>query len=88
MATKEVRAIKVKSTQIASNILPTLETGISSWKKMKEVIGYVLLFNNNMKKKQVSKVYTKIKVQRKSIGYIENWQDWKDDIKIDSVKCI
>ena len=55
---------------------------------MKEVIGYVLLFNNNMKKKQVSKVYTKIKVQRKSISYTENWQDWKDDIKIDSVKCI
>ena len=55
---------------------------------MKKVIGYVLPFNNNMKQKQVSKVYTKIKVQRKSIGYTENWQDWKDDIKIDSVKCI
>ena len=41
-----------------------------------------------MKQKQVSKVYTKIKVQRKSIVYAENWQDWKDDIRIDSVKCI
>lgn len=88
MANKEVRTIKVKSIQIASNILPTLETGISSWKKMKKVIGYDLPFNNNMKQKQVSKVYTKIKVQRKSIVYAENWQDWKDDIKIDSVKCI
>lgn len=79
MANKEVRTIKVKSIQIASNILPTLETGISSWKKMKKVIGYVLPFN---------KIKVLIKVQRKSIGYTENWQDWKDDIKIDSVKCI
>ena len=38
---------------------------------MKKVIGYVLPFNNNMKQKQVSKVYTKIKVQRKSIGYMQ-----------------
>ena len=53
---KEVKIIKINSVQIQSDILSTLESRISSWKKMKRVIAYVMLFVNKLKQKQCSKV--------------------------------
>ena len=43
---KEIKIIKINSVQIQSNILSTLESRISSWKKMKDVMAYVMLFIN------------------------------------------
>ena len=53
---KEVKIIKISSVQIQSNILSTLESRISFWKKMKRVMAYVILFINKLKQKQRSKV--------------------------------
>ena len=53
---KEVKIIKINSVQIQSNILSTLESRISFWKKMKRVMAYVILFINKLKQKQRSKV--------------------------------
>ena len=53
---KEVKIIKINSVQIQSNILSTLESRISFWKKIKRVMAYVILFINKLKQKQCSKV--------------------------------
>ena len=53
---KEVKIIKINIVQIQSNILSTLESRISSWKKMKRVMAYVMLFFNKLKQKQCRKV--------------------------------
>ena len=60
---KEIKIIKINSVQIQSNILSTLESRISSWKKMKRVMVYVMLFINKteaetMKQSTRSKVIT------------------------------
>ena len=52
---KEVKIIKINSVQILSNILSTLESRISSWKKMKGVMAYVMLFINKLKQNNVAK---------------------------------
>ena len=53
---KEVKVIKVNSAKTESNILSTLESRISSWNRMKRIMGYVILFINKLKQKQCSKV--------------------------------
>ena len=48
---KEVKIIKINSVQIQSDILSTLESRISSWKKIKRVMASVMLFINKLKQK-------------------------------------
>ena len=45
----EVKVIKVNSLQLKDGVLSTLEERISSWSKMKRVMGYILLFINKAK---------------------------------------
>ena len=53
---KEIKNIKINSAQIPSDILSTLESRIFSWKKMKRVLAYLMLFINKRKQKQLSKI--------------------------------
>ena len=53
---REVKVITVNSEKIQSDILPALESTISSWKRMKRVMGYVTMFINKLKQNQCSKI--------------------------------
>ena len=53
---REVKVITVNSEKIQSDILSALESTISSWKRMKRVMGYVTMFINKLKQNQCSKI--------------------------------
>ena len=42
---KEVKITKINSVQIKNDILSTLDSKISSWRKMKRVMAYMMLLN-------------------------------------------
>ena len=53
---REVKVITVNSEKIQSDILSALESTISSWKRMKRVMGHVTMFINKLKQNQCSKI--------------------------------
>ena len=60
--------------QVKNDILSILELRLSSWKKMRRVVGYIVLFINKIKKQMSNKS----KVAEKILGNPLEMSDLKD----------